>query len=144
MARARQKMTSVYARTQRGSVTSFLHNIWDPVNILPSPHLIHIFLKYLTFSKLQAEAWPHPIETRTGSHSCCTHHRHLGAKPSAGGVSSRQSVPFFSSLLPCPWPFLLGFSISPSGGHLLAPHWYRVSQPANAGRIQPPLPSHHL
>lgn len=87
-----------------------------PGHSRPSPKLffsIHIFIKYLHFSKPRAEALPHSIKALTGSRSCCTHHRHFGANPSAGGVSSLQSVPFLSSLLPCPWPFSLDFLSHP-------------------------------
>lgn len=49
----------------------------------------------------------------TCSHSCCTHHKHVGGHPWAGSVLSLQSVLLPSSLLPCPLPFLLSFPSCP-------------------------------
>lgn len=141
--------------------------LWVKENLLPdiSQHLraahsflqieipfslfgIHISRKYLKISKPQPDTEhchiPSPLLTR--SHSSCTHQDTTGLLVETLSrrciIPSERAIPLL--VLPCPLPFPLLFFISPSGGQLLAPHCYRVSQPVNTGRTQPPLPSHHL
>lgn len=129
------------------------HNTWDPVStfihieILCPLFGVHISRKYFKISKPQPDTEncyiQSPLLTRT--HSSCTHQDSTGLL--LGTLSRRCIIPSECAvplLLPLSSAFFSLFSISPSGGQLLAPHWYRVSQPVNPGRTQPPLPSYHL